>query len=95
MTVELEPTHLPDTLSASNANNVVRLIVSQATGKTTLLNVDLSNVTHCDSAGLAALIAAKSHCQNNGIDVNYMAPTQQLLALANFLKVSTWFGVVE
>lgn len=99
MTNSSKTTLLPDTLSASNANDVVRIILSKTTSsgtdKSTLLNVDLSNVVHCDSAGLAALIAAKSQCQSQGVTIHYTAPSQQLLALANFLKVATWFSSAE
>lgn len=83
--------NLPDTLNADNANTVLQTIVAACSTKTPM-TVNLSVVKHCDSAGLAALIAAKSQCQEKHSTLTFTNASPQLTALADFLKVSEWFS---
>lgn len=79
---------LPSRLTAENANHVAKQLIDYCLLASPL--IDLSEITHCDSAGLSALIMTKKHCETKGITVVFNKPSQQLLELATFLKVADW-----
>lgn len=55
--------------------------------KTGVLKLDLSTVTHCDSAGLAFLIEAKRIARRYKITCAIEGVNQHILALAEFCGV--------
>lgn len=65
---------------------LVPLVELKATDK---LQVDLSAVSHCDSAGLSALVEAKSRYLKRDCYIEFHQSPAQLQALAHFLKVDT------
>lgn len=79
---------LPETLTAANAHQVLKMLTGHLSDAP--LIIDLSAVNHCDSAGLAVLIAIKSKGDAKNNAISYANPTQQLTALAQFLKVSDY-----
>ncbi|MGY0399179.1 MAG: STAS domain-containing protein [Ostreibacterium sp.] len=79
---------LSDTLSVDNTNANAILAKLLALQKTQGHTVDLSVVQYCDSAGIAVLIEAKAIFARHQQTLSYLNPTQQLLELATFLKVS-------
>ncbi len=54
--------------------------------------VDLSGVTHADSAGLALLIEWRREAQANGAQLAYVNVPAQLLALAHACYVAELLG---
>lgn len=52
--------------------------------------LDLAEVQHCDSAGLALLIEAKKLCQQHQRNLKVVGSTPQILALAEFCGVSSF-----
>lgn len=78
---------LSEIINISNAETVL----SQLNGFVEpSLNVDLSAVTHCDSAGLAALIEGKRLAKAQQREITYHDAPKQLLDLAKFLKIDDW-----
>lgn len=79
---------LPTRLTQENANRAVRQLCGMIdTASNATACIDLSAVVHCDSAGLAALIEAKTYATSRQYTLIYQQPGQQLCALATFLKV--------
>lgn len=70
-----------------------RLIEFCHKNKTAVLNLELSEVTHCDSAGLALLIEAKRLCTTHNITCNITGMTKMIRALAEFCGVDTVLGL--
>lgn len=56
--------------------------------------IDLSGVSHCDSAGLAFLIEAKRLCDRNGKSLKIQSAPDQVRALAEFCGVQALWSVV-
>lgn len=85
---------LPTRITVDNANTVYVQLQQLGMLQEGGLVVDLSTVTHCDSAGVAALIEVKSEHAARQQQVNYTNPSQQLRDLARFLKVdAVLFGM--
>lgn len=80
------PFALPERMTIENANVVAgelrRLIATKSTAK-----IDLSAVSHCDSAGVAALIEAVSYAKKQQHTLHLYHPQKQLRELSAFLKV--------
>lgn len=63
--------------------------------KSTNVLVNLSDVQHCDSAGLAFLIEAKRLAKQQGKDCQINNMGQSILALAEFCGVDGILGAVR
>ncbi len=74
---------LPVQLVFDNANDVLQLLLTASDDA----HVDLSSVEYCDSAGMAALVRAKSIRKKAGKSISYQTPQKQLVDLAKFMKV--------
>lgn len=61
--------------------------------KDAFLHLDLSEVTHCDSAGLALLIAAKRLCKEQNKTCNFEGMPKSIQALAEFCGVDEILGL--
>lgn len=81
--------YLPERLTVDNADAVFAQLQQQIDTAAALTTLDLSAVSHCDSAGIAMLIALKSQQQGRGKTLGYTHPNPQLSDLARFLKVDT------
>ncbi|MPV86688.1 STAS domain-containing protein [Ostreibacterium oceani] len=88
---------LPDRITVENANTVLAQLLSQQNGAQNGAQaaqseaaqstpVDLSGLTHCDSAGIAVLIAAKAHFRGQNKSLDFVNPSPQVIGLAKFLK---------
>lgn len=53
----------------------------------THLNLDLSEVTHCDSAGMALLIEARKLCKKNNKTFEIIGMSPETRSLADFCGV--------
>jgi phospholipid transport system transporter-binding protein len=71
----------------------LRLIAFCRENKATVLNLELNEVTHCDSAGLALLIEAKRLCATHNITCNITGMSKMIRALAEFCGVDTMLGL--
>ncbi len=80
-------TTLPERIGMDNAKFVLQQLLAGIDQADTEVTVDLSTITHCDSAGIAALIEAKSYALRQQKPLTYSAPPSQLRDLAVFLKV--------
>ncbi len=80
---------LPERLTLDNANAIAKQLDDSVERRVqgATLDIDLSNVTHCDSAGVAALIEAKRHAKQKDCHITYRNIPPQLHDLADFLKV--------
>lgn len=76
---------LPERISIENAN-VVMLELCQLI-EANDVPINLSAVTHCDSAGVAVLIAAVAYAKQHNRPLSFQNPPKQLCELAVFLKV--------
>lgn len=77
---------LPARITLEDANDVATTLCRAVDANATL-GVDLSAVSHCDSAGIAALIEAKAYANKHQRTLCYLSPQSQLKDLATFLKV--------
>lgn len=59
------------------------------------IRIDLANVTHSDSAGLALLIEWKRVAKQNNKTISFENLPKQLLSLARVSKVETILGVED
>lgn len=75
---------LPTALTFDNADKILAQLLAANELNS---DIDLSTVTHCDSAGLAALIEAKAIFNTKEQAINYLNASTQLHDLAVFLKV--------
>lgn len=57
------------------------------------LTVDLNAVTRCDSAGLALLVCWLNYARKNNINLSFVNPSQQLLAIAQISGVANILGL--
>lgn len=71
-------------ITMTNANSILQSIVASDDA-----TIDLSGVNHCDTAGIAVLLQAKSSRLANNKDIQYINVPQQVAELASFLNVST------
>lgn len=55
--------------------------------KTRQINLDLSDVSHCDSAGMAFLIEARKLCKRNNKNFAITGMSAETLSLAEFCGV--------
>lgn len=67
--------------------NQLQLNAQLAASKTSVFQVDLSEVVHCDSAGLALLIDAKKRCQQLDKRLVIEGMSESVKALAIFSGV--------
>lgn len=58
------------------------------------LSLDLSEVTHCDSAGMALLIEARKLCKKNNKTFEIIGMSAQTQSLADFCGVKDILEVV-
>lgn len=70
-------------ITADNAAVVLNWFLNQTDN-----TLDLSAVSHCDSAGIAVLLEVKKQLAQQQRQVVFVNPSPQLQDLANFLKVS-------
>ncbi len=70
-------------ITVDNADKVLSQLVSLTTD-----TIDLSAITHCDSAGIAVLLETKTRLAKQQRQVVFINATQQLHDLATFLKVA-------
>lgn len=54
------------------------------------VELDLSGVTHSDSAGLALLVAWQSQARAAGLTLRYSALPDRLMAIARISNVDSW-----
>ncbi len=74
-------------ISVDNAGQVLHDIQAEIDAGDADLAIDLSAVTHVDSAGVAVLIEGVKIAKAQGKVLRYQHPQQQLLDLSVFLKV--------
>ncbi len=72
-------------------DQLYRIILDKATDK---LCLDLSEVIHCDSAGLALLIEAKRLCKKNNKSFAVTGMSEETRFLADFCGVKEILEVV-
>ncbi|PIE42137.1 MAG: hypothetical protein CSA47_01885 [Gammaproteobacteria bacterium] len=94
MTETVNPRHLAlsDKITVDNANAVLLQLLTAANDSgadDAVVHIDLHRLNYCDSAGVAALIAAKSQLAQRQKTLTYLNPPQQLLELTHFLKVDS------
>lgn len=68
----------------SDVKRLLQLFLDQ---ETTKIRLDLSEVTHCDSAGLALLIEAKRLCKQHDKPLIIQSMPKMVSALAEFCGV--------
>lgn len=56
--------------------------------------LDLSDVTHCDSAGLALLIEAKKLCRHNNKTFEVIGISQETQSLVEFCGVESILDII-
>ncbi|PJD96886.1 MAG: sulfate transporter [Legionella sp.] len=78
-------THLTFDTVASVRKAVYKQVVTHADSAFVL---DLSEVVHCDSAGLALLIEVKKLCRQQGKSLNVVGVSSNIHALAEFCGVN-------
>lgn len=78
-----------DLVFTSVENNRLRLVQAFRTLSARTLTLDVSQVTHCDSAGLAFLIEAKRLARQYKKRLRIEGMPDNLLALATFCGVQT------
>lgn len=81
-------THLTFDTVASDRKRLLKMVQKTAGG----LRLDLSQVTLCDSAGLALLIEAKRLCIHFNKPFEIKKMPQMIHALAEFCGVETMLG---
>lgn len=70
-------------ITVDNANQVLSQLLGFSSDA-----IDLSAITHCDSAGIAVLLETKTRLAKQQRQVVFINARQQLYDLATFLKVA-------
>lgn len=55
-------------------------------------DVDLSNVTEIDTAGLQVLMAAKNHARAHGVELRLLGHSPPVLELIEIYDLAAWLG---
>ena len=55
-------------------------------------DVDLSNVTEIDTAGLQVLMAAKNHARAHGVELRLIGHSPSVLELIEIYDLAAWLG---
>ena len=64
---------MPAEIDAANADEVRQALFAAVTPGTTILIIDMSGTTFCDSAGLKAVIAAHAQAAKTGTELRLVA----------------------
>jgi len=76
-----------DSLTFTEANAALEKLLAFCAQQHDDKALDLSNITHCDSAGIAVLIEIKKYVLQQQNTIRLKNPSKQLRSMAQFLQV--------